>query len=59
MDWQPIETAPKDGEDVLLWIPSESDFLIAFWRDDANDWDTQDGWLSMTPSHWMRPEPPK
>lgn len=22
MDWKPIETAPRTGEDVLLWSPS-------------------------------------
>lgn len=24
MDWRPIETAPKDGSDVLLYIPGFS-----------------------------------
>ena len=58
-EWQPIESAPKDGEDVLLWIPSEGVVDIAYWREDAKAWDTNIGWLQSTPSHWMRPQPPK
>lgn len=57
-EWQPIQTVPKDGEDVLLWIPEDESMEVAFWRDDANAWDTFDGWLQGTPSHWMRPDPP-
>ena len=58
-EWLPIESAPKDGEDVLLWIPSEGVVDIAYWREDAKAWDTNIGWLQSTPSHWMRPQPPK
>jgi Protein of unknown function (DUF551) len=24
MTWQPIDTAPKDGSRVLLWVPDEA-----------------------------------
>lgn len=40
MDWQPIETAPRDGTDVLLFYPLEGlrhdwnpQVVIAGWRD--------------------------
>jgi hypothetical protein len=33
MDWQPIETAPKDGEDILLRRVEEGDtwYAVAQW----------------------------
>ena len=60
--WQPIETAPKNGE----WI-------LGFWNGTAIvactyicRWSDGDGWLenysevSVTPTHWMHlPEAPK
>ncbi len=57
--WQPIETAPKDDAEVLLWIPEEEGVEIGFWRSDAGAWDTYQGWLKATPTHWMPlPTPP-
>ena len=67
MEWQPIETAPKDGAEFLAFWPD-------FYRN--NSWDMQrtwaeDGaWQSPTqkipfgdpeaPTHWMLlPSPPK
>lgn len=39
MDWQPIETAPKDGTHIQAEIPGEgSDFIIA-WDDGYTDAD--------------------
>ncbi len=48
--WQPIETAPKDGEYVLLWFPKIE-------RDMRSWWD-RDGWIVDAhgdigqPTHW-------
>lgn len=57
MPWQPIETAPKDGENILLGINlgylmyAQSSFWLA---DKWADWD----WRK--PTHWMPlPEPPE
>lgn len=38
MDWQPIETAPKDGSRVLIYMPEASMLKVreAFW---ATPWD--------------------
>jgi hypothetical protein len=64
-EWQPIETAPKDGTYILLFI--EDSVISARWR--IADWDV--AVLSShgcgccasgnsAPTHWMPlPEPPK
>ena len=72
MEWQPIETAPKDGGCVLLWLPEPwAEVEKAGW---CGPWETwvrggppgdPDGEMpygigSLIPTHWMPlPEPPK
>jgi len=56
-EWQPIETAPKDGTEVLIYDPSYPKNPMAV------DWycphDDTPGWLG-TPTHWMPlPAPPQ
>ncbi len=69
-DWQPIETAPKDGVDVLLHWPSRerSDIplppVVGFWNDIVCGWQADDQLSSdideNEPSHWMPlPKPPQ
>jgi hypothetical protein len=63
-DWQPIETAPKDGRAVLLWIPAPAGMVELCYWNTAKD---QDHWLESCgfrlqeqPTHWMPlPEPPQ
>jgi len=63
MTWQPIETAPKDGSDVLVCSTQcVGRFAVASW--DGEEWrDMGDiGWAGMDgggnqPTHWM-PIPP-
>ena len=61
MTWQPIETAPKDGREVLVAVDKSytGGVLVALWcaHDEAwKDWDL-DTW---EPTHWMPlPEPPE
>jgi len=62
MNWQPIETAPQDGDIFLLWEP-DGNYVVGFyhWKrktwvslaaDDPND--------EVKPSHWMAlPFPPE
>jgi hypothetical protein len=65
MEWQPIETAPKDGTRVLLAAPGG--VYIGWWTDDAQfgqfacgtGWqifDSEDSWYSFgikDATHWM------
>ena len=65
MEWQPIETAPKDGSRIIL---TDGGFV------DAAEWDGYEGWIVNVESssgfnyynkfydatHWMPlPQPPR
>lgn len=60
MEWQPIETAPKSGERILLVIdhgPHGDKVWTGLW---AGDWIVSYGKAQSHPTHWMPlPEPPK
>lgn len=69
-EWQPIETAPKDGKSVILFDPSrggfvaDQRFIFAHWSGwGGGIWEnTNSGGKLMNgnPTHWMPlPEPPK
>ncbi len=61
-EWQPIETAPKDGREVLLY--NGSGIAIGRWEDREDDYPDQPGhnpgWygqgLSCDPIMWGRTE---
>jgi hypothetical protein len=69
MEWQPMETAPRDGTDIIVWDgeirtlthwDKASHVPIYGWLTlvchDPEDMDLMDP----TPTHWMPlPEPPK
>lgn len=60
MDWQPIETAPKDGREIILFDPDyfpRSGFEGRYSAPGAN-WFSSFG-SPVEPTHWMPlPEPP-
>jgi hypothetical protein len=56
MNWQPIETAPKDGTDVLLWCGWA---ITGLYHD--GQWRTEDKRAPIyMATHWIPlPEPPE
>lgn len=61
MEWEPIETAPKDGTDVLVFAPSlygENKFQVAYCFY-GQLWEYGYEGTPITPTHWMPlPKPP-
>ena len=67
-EWQPIETAPRDG-DILLHVESAKESFVAFLGTDPTDGDKQwvfarDGkgtsFIVRSPTHWQPlPTPPE
>lgn len=62
MEWQPIETAPKDGREIL--VCSRYQCAVAFWDDEEEAWLTdyrrKGNSAYVEARHWMPlPEPPK
>jgi hypothetical protein len=60
MEWQPIDTAPKDGELILLFSPKGRGYLIDighWWFRDK--WERELGGAKLNPTHWIPlPKPP-
>jgi len=60
--WQPIETAPKDGTVILATLPGSNvpqpiRFSLHGWRIEWDDWILSE---EDHPTHWMPcPEPPE
>jgi hypothetical protein len=69
MTWQPIETAPRDGTPMLVWIRFESDpagfIAVCKWVEHPRypwkptDTDASGAYATRGPTHWMPlPDPP-
>jgi hypothetical protein len=68
-EWQPIETAPKDGTAVLLWIAGRQRVAIGLWNTQEYlkrpkphwDWSASSYTNHLyAPSHWLPlPAPPE
>ena len=66
MDWQPIETAPKDGTEILVWNEVSGPYRTAY-QDRINEYEGRwpmgfcgrIGVWFPSPTHWMPlPKPP-
>ena len=59
-EWQPIETAPKDGRLVLIRTAAGDEWagtFTAHWSRHSNGWFYSDHRTHPRPTHWM-PLPP-
>lgn len=63
-EWKPMETAPRDGSDILAYSPFGHGHLVVAFDDKAKPgwpWHTADGpsYALTTFTHWMPlPAPP-
>ena len=56
--WQPIETAPKDGTEILMYLPGVNNVV-------SGNWGVNGGWIDCwcsnidyyTPTRWMPIQP--
>jgi hypothetical protein len=56
MDWLPIEAAPKDGTEILIWYGERA--VVARWEDSTEAW-VDDEWRRYPATAWMPlPAPP-
>lgn len=60
MEWQPIETAPKDGTKLLVFTVFGQIEVTQYIRADREEEIGMDGWDTYEPAFWMPlPDPPK
>lgn len=65
-DWQPIETAPKDGTSVLFYL-RHGGFCFGGWQEwedstgkSMSAWQDNGEGFTLDPTHWMPlPAPPE
>ena len=65
-EWQPIETAPRDGTRILVWpawgvTTKGTRAEVVVWRAGkrTSGWEGPFGRIiPVAPSHWMLPDPP-
>lgn len=64
-EWQPIETAPKDGTELLLFSAGQIDcgyWSTSVWVASGGAWiiyESRSDTVELSPTHWMPlPEPP-
>lgn len=58
MTWQPIETAPDDGTDVLT-CDFRGQMRVLHFSEYSGEWICS-AWSSYDPTHWQPlPDPPK
>lgn len=58
--WQPIETAPKDGTQIIGFCSKHESIFMTLWEDGhwgLEDWDSQH-FCAHAPTHWMPLPPP-
>jgi Protein of unknown function (DUF551) len=57
--WYSIETAPKDGTEILAYIPMDG-INIVYWKSSGWDYVSGQSNFDINPTHWMPlPDLPK
>jgi len=53
-EWQPIESAPKNGERILVGVDRSGEFMEAItrWLAEEAGWESV-AWLGAPPTHWV------
>lgn len=60
MNWQPIETAPRDGYPVMLTCRTPYKPFFGFYDSVDGAWFESGTYKCRAPTHWMPlPEPPE
>lgn len=58
-NWQPIEAAPKDATNILIYSVGFEKHVIGYWNMHVDSWQAQKGVYINHPTHWMPlPQPP-
>lgn len=61
MEWQPIETAPKDGRLILIAKEDATNWhnvFVAYWDDETVEFKFHREGYVRNPTHWMPLPPP-
>ena len=62
MDWKPIDTAPRDGKQVVVWNldnPHGEWPFMGEWDSSRQEWRIHIDGQIIYPTHWLRiPKPP-
>mgnify|MGYP006363913231 CR=1 FL=1 len=62
MEWQPIETAPKNGEEIIVFVnskPAAAKFAGNCWEITADLFECFYPQIHGNPTHWMKLNPPE
>jgi len=57
-EWQPIETAPKDGTEILTYRKARLISVASYWPHEGAEWCVSDGVHILNVTHWMPLPPP-
>jgi hypothetical protein len=57
--WQPIESAPKDANTLLLYRVSGNVHWVGYWCTDFKGWRLVGSNITVDATHWQQLSPPK